>query len=384
MAGLGGLAGFIAGNPTQAYQQSRLGAQKVQQGDIDAQAQAAAGNAYQAMIPGAQPMTPTQQQGQGLLQTILQRLQGGGPSSSPSVQPSPGPGMGQGPGGPMPGGSPPSAVPGARPMQPPQMGMGGPSPQPPSPGMGQPPPGGPTMPGQPPQQMGGQGGGLTWQGIVQQVVRANPGVKDPRVIAAAVDRFIPIMNAQSLQEWRQNSAQWRGFNAETGRERADTSREQGEQRIQQGERRLDQSEKKEERIQGRFDARMAAQKDQRTQILQMQRERLEEQIRANKDKTMLGQWRALLDAERARMQATIGAAGGQGLSGPEGKKQLDEMNKYYDDKIREMKSFMEGGSTSAPQSTGGGPAPPKVGDVQNGYKFKGGDPSKPESWEKVQ
>lgn len=36
------------------------------------------------------------------------------------------------------------------------------------------------------------------------------------------------------------------------------------------------------------------------------------------------------------------------------------------------------GNTQAPA------APPKVGDVQDGYLFKGGDPSKPESWEKVQ
>jgi hypothetical protein len=37
--------------------------------------------------------------------------------------------------------------------------------------------------------------------------------------------------------------------------------------------------------------------------------------------------------------------------------------------------------TAAP---GGATAPPKIGDVVQGYKFKGGDPADPKNWEQVQ
>jgi hypothetical protein len=36
-----------------------------------------------------------------------------------------------------------------------------------------------------------------------------------------------------------------------------------------------------------------------------------------------------------------------------------------------------------PKSADGPAGAPKVGDEQDGYLFKGGDPSQPSSWEKV-
>jgi len=44
------------------------------------------------------------------------------------------------------------------------------------------------------------------------------------------------------------------------------------------------------------------------------------------------------------------------------------------------------GGTPKPEETkpaAGAPAPPKVGDIVDGHRFKGGDPSKKESWEKA-
>lgn len=435
MAGLGGFAGVFAGNPAGAYQDTRKKQQGLDQGDVDAQAQAAAGNAYMGMFgqqqtPGAPPggapqgagmpgqpqggMAPPQQHGLGgLLQGLLAKLQGaGGGQQPPGMQPSPqqpmmpppGPGGPQpSPGGGMPGAMPQApmqsaAVPGARPMMPqPIQGAQQPS----GPGMGTPqPPATAPMPGQPPGQMPGGGppgggmqpqGQLTWQSVVQSVVRANPGVKDPRVIAAAVDKFIPLMNSQSLMDWRQMQTQFRGFNAETSRERADTTRDQGQQRI-------DETVKRDQNIQdrfvtreGRFDRQAAAKADQQLSMLQMQRQRLGAQIAANKDRTMLGQWRAVLNAEKAREQTIIQSQSAN-VPEPERKRLIAESDAFYDGEIKKLRAQMDGAEAPKGSMTGkpgeeimgGGSAkPPKPGDVQDGHKFKGGDPAKKENWEPV-
>jgi hypothetical protein len=44
-------------------------------------------------------------------------------------------------------------------------------------------------------------GRLTWQHLVQSVVDANPGAS-AQVVAGAVQKLIPLMNASSLQDWR--------------------------------------------------------------------------------------------------------------------------------------------------------------------------------------
>ncbi len=78
------------------------------------------------------------------------------------------------------------------------------------------------------QQGGQQGGPLTWQTIIQAVQRANPGAP-PDVLFGAVNKMLPLMNAQSLMEWRQIQAQNAGQRVG-----------QGWARVDQGDRRLDQ------------------------------------------------------------------------------------------------------------------------------------------------
>lgn len=368
MAGLAGFAGAFGGNPAGAYQDSRKKQQGLDQGDVDAQAKAAAGNAYMGMFgqqqtPGAMPGQPPQQHGLGgLLQGLLQKLQGagGGGQQPPGMQPSPQQPMmpPPGPGGPQPspGGGPPggmpqapmqsAAVPGARPMQMP----GAPAPQQgsvgsPGPGMAAMPPSSASMPGQPQGAPGapqGQPGALTWQSVVQSVVKANPGVKDPRVIAAAVDKFIPLMNSQSLADWRQQSMNWRGYNSETSRERADTTKDQGGQRIEIAKDREKGIEDRSARREDRLERAQVLKQDQQHSMLEMQEKRLQSQIATNKDRTMLGQWRAIVNAQHARAQEIISSAAA-GMDSKERKRLLDEEDKAYTDKIKEMKGIMDGG-----------------------------------------
>ena len=154
-------------------------------------------------------------------------------------------------------------MPGASPVQTAQF-RPGPGGQPPAPQ--QRPPGPPSPP---PQQMQpGQGGGfgpqgpmLDLQSIIQAVTRAAPGAP-PQVIAKSVNQFIPLMNAQSQQQWKEMSLALReqgllqsgyykdvaaGQRQEGLEERERHQRETEEaaqQRIEQGEKRVEQGQQK--------------------------------------------------------------------------------------------------------------------------------------------
>lgn len=134
---------------------------------------------------------------------------GQGQGQPPQVpgQMSPQPMMGQG--GP-PGGAPP----------------GGPQGQPGAPGGA--PPGGPSS--APENQIqrpqaGGRQGPLNLESVMRAVISANPGAP-PAVIAAAVGRFTPLMNAQSQLQWREMSLMLR------------------EQALQQAQDRFDENQKR--------------------------------------------------------------------------------------------------------------------------------------------
>ena len=344
-----------------SFQSAELNRQKISQGDVDAAGQAAAGRALMSMMPGAQPMAQPGPAPNAMgmpQQNPLQRLQ----ALFQSPQASPGAGA-------LPGGMPQAQIPGAQPMpvQAPQMGVPGggmpagglpPNGMPP----GQPPVGGASQPAGMPQP-GGMGGGmpsLDWRTIIQQVVKANPDVKDPRVLAAAVDKFMPIMNSQSLMEWRQLTAGIRGFQAENQAANTQSNiQHRGTMEAQAGQRISDAEAAQRWRqehgdtmagIAGQRENRLAGsakvREDQQFQRLELQRKALETRITQGNQRQLLGQWRAILDAQHKRAQEIIqsGAAGGMPMDPAERKKLLDEENTRYEDAIRQMRS---GGATGA-------------------------------------
>lgn len=416
----------VVGGGSQGYQQGKLQQQQIDTGDINAQAQAAAGRAFQAMVspvPGAQPMQPQQNP----IQALLARIQGAG-GQPPQGQPQPPQGMPQGPmqgapspgpSQPMQGGMPPQGppqggmppqmqqapVPGAQPMQrPPMPGM--PPPQGASPMSGgqpgMPPQGGGAQPGPPqgmPQQQGGmggaQGGPLDWRTVVQKVVQANPGVKDPRVIAAAVNQFMPLMTAQSLMEWRQIQAQVKqemvpiaqqradaaSTQAGASQQRADTGaamvpiqQEKADTAKSQGQQRIDVSKQREERIGGQA----LTKNDQAYQRLDLAKQQLQRQIIQGNNRQMLGQWRAVVDAQHKRAQEIISSQAA-GMPDAERKKMIDEENKFYESQIKEMRTQIEGTKSSFGDRFGGegdsskGDAQPaKVTSPEEAQKLKPG------------
>lgn len=132
-----------------------------------------------------------------------------------------------------------------------------------------------------------------------------------------------------------------------------------------------------------------------------------------------GSWRALInDPTSAEAQKVLGAYNAMktalrseafintGVLQPAEMKMLDDMllsptsvrgylatPEGYAAMLDQIRTFVKGKMDAAGVAYGQTPpkaaapaqpaAPPKTGDVQDGYLFKGGDPSKPESWEKV-
>ena len=335
---------------------------------------------FQQQVPGAQPMPGVQGQG-----------------------PPMGPQMAQGPQAPAPGQP---SVP-MRPQQPmqPQMPQGG---QPPMGGAPAQPQGQPQM--QQPGMQGGQGQ-LDWRVIMGKVAQANPNAP-PQVLAAAVNKFLPLMNQQAQMEWKNVSLALAAQRANTGQESADTRRDQGNQRIdiqkgaeerrtEQGDRRLDQGDTRNDMAADR-EKRLAAastvRQDQGYQRLDMQRQDLERKVIQGNDRQALSQWRAVLDAQHKRAQEIIQSSNfGNTMDAKDKKNLLADQDQAYRAAIEEMRnktgrSTPEGNKPAAggkvesraPQGNPASPVvPPQPGELRDGYRFKGGDPAKPESWVKA-
>lgn len=351
--------------------------ERLQDARRDALAKAAYGSALQMLAQsGPQAPPPGQmsqpQQGQ---QPPMPGMSPGGPQG-PQMQP---PGM-------MPQAQPPMAPPqgpadfnqrfsaaNLPTSGPPGMPQG---PQMQPPGMPQQPPGMP--PGmQQPRPQGQQQ--LDWRSIVQAVQKANPNI-DPAVMAKAVDQFMPMMNQQSQQEWRQLSLQIREqaiqsretmlLTAERGRTERSTAVNDTRRQIADtnADTRLDIAGAAEEGRNRRADQSVTARRDiagdnrtQREQQFQQREQRLQQSLKLREDSTWarleqqkqqatarlaqgadrqaLSEWRAVLDAQHKHTIERIQAYSiNNNMPAAERKKMLDDAEQSYRQQLEEMRT----------------------------------------------
>lgn len=363
LSGIGGLGAAYGGfqqaeSTDQDIQKKQLGNQEAM---TDVAGQQAFGKALQLLFQGSsqggappQPPMPGQPS----------MPQGGPPGQQPGMPP----------GGPMPGGPPPGG------MQPPGMGqpqgsppgMPPPGGQPPMPGPGgpMPPQGGPPG-GQPPggQQPPGMQQGkpsLDLQSIIGAIVKSNPGAP-PQVIAAAVNRFVPLMNAQAQQQWKELSlqlreqaimqsekykgiaAEQRGQALDQGQQRADTGRQESERKREQVDKRLQQGDKRIDLETQRLEQ-QKLQKQITTDMKMKQFQAQLDQAQARKD---AAQTRNILQAMHLRAAELISAWGAGAKIDPKMLNDiLEENRKVFREQVDKMPGTFndrfQGGTPNAP------------------------------------
>ncbi len=291
-------------------------------------------------------------------------------------------------------------MPGAMPLPPqpgqqsmpaqPQGGMPMGMPPRPSMGPGQMPPGpGPMAP--PPGQLPpGPGGGLRqpmdWRTLAALAWQADPNAK-PEVIAAAVAQWMPLMNQQSQQEFRQLQLMLAGQRADIASERASIAGSEAERRTREGEAKIQRGEEGlalrgrgldiRARELARRGARDEVLRDQGVQRLDQQRQALEQRIVASGDRNALGQWRAIVDAQHKKAQEVVSTYAAS-LPKDVQKDLLQEQKTFYENQLEEMRKRV--GSSTPSGGTGTGPktegrVPPASG-VTNA---PGSDPAAPPS-----
>jgi hypothetical protein len=335
----------------------------------------------QSMVPGAQAMPPTP-----TLPGAPQGQQGAGPPAGPG-NPPPGTGTFMGPQGSQPnpqlveqmqkrallqaklqqlqgkqggGGMPQAPQPGPQAPQRPQSGpVQGPQMQPPG-GQAQIPPQLQQL-AQGVQQAQGQ---LTWQALVQGVVKANPGAS-PQVIAGAVQKLIPLMQADSLQQWRQIQAQlgagrlgesmyqhdqqnaFRQEQLGISQQNADTrgaaqqdTAEHRRETESQGQQHIEIAKGREERL----SRNSLLKNDREYQKLELQKQTLEDRIKRenNKEKraALIDQWRKTLEIQRTHANTVINSD--KMLDDKKRKELLEDNDDWRKKQIRAMRRDIEG------------------------------------------
>lgn len=371
------LAGLSAAYP--GYQTARQADNQIDKGDIDiqnakldqagAEALGKTIQAFQASLPGAQPMPQAPP-----VQTAPP------PQAAPPQQP------------PMPGQP-------SQPMGPPQ--ANAPLPVRPVPTQSFTQPGAAPPQGQPPAAVAGLPGGdagidalrgkLDVRTLMGAIAKANPGAP-PAVIAAAMNKALPLLNAQAQMDWKQAMMADRSARTDIAGGRLDLAGEEAARKTEQGNKRLEQGQTRLQQQQGEFasrdqrrqeqtrqgdvrleqqagrEARLAAQaqvrQDQRWQQLEQQKAALAERIRSSGDRSQISQWRAIVDAQHKRAMEIIQSSNiNANLPEADKKALIKEQNDFYESQIKQMRE-QSGNSTGRPAAadTRGQPEKPKVED----------------------
>lgn len=287
-----------------------------------------------------------------------------GAAGAPGASSPPGPAGVPVPGGPAPAGpTPPPAAAGGGPMP----GGGG--------GGAMPPPG--TTPLGTPAQ-GGFGlpyGQMAWQELARRIVQANPGAR-PEVIAAAVTKALPLMNAQSQADWRMIQLQLAEERIQNMRQRAveteqyhqglTTARMEGirqrDESLALARQRLDQQAQRDTKA-----------NELKQAALNLRQQALGASISEKDRKAVEDSWYKAQRAYDAYMRSRVSAA-----SNIPDKEQRDAMLKALDEEwnefLRERDAFNRGeiGGLGAPPPAAPAPPPAKPG-------LFGGTPAPPTS-----
>jgi hypothetical protein len=207
------------------------------------------------------------------------------------------------------------------------------------------------MPQGGPQQPGG-GRQLDWRQLVQAVQQSNPNIK-PDVLAEAVNQFLPMMNAQSQQEWRMVSLQIREQALQQREQQfmlADkTKRDEGQaNRDAKADTTADTlasresvagANRQQKTREARLQESLKLREDATYQNLEQKKEAARQRAETSSGRQGLAELRAAIDAQDKHVRTKIMAASSNNTMKPEERKKLlEQADKEYNDQMEIMRN----------------------------------------------